>query len=264
MMKNKLFLGGIIIASLLCLTCTAHAFTVDVDGKLDEWGVIPGPWGDSTWTPKSGITGIVDDYEPGTDGGYVSPGWGGQAFDVEAMYMTNDIDNLYFAIVTGFPQSGAPGYTYIPGDIGLDLDKNGFYEYGICVKNRNSTFYAGNLYEVALSSNWAKGCFTAKDPLSDPTYITKYSSEKGFGGGNLIYNNYYSADKHWVIEGYIPVWAFGSDWEHGKEIGAHWTMSCANDYLNLDYTTTPEPATLSLLGLGILGLLKKFKVKNRG
>jgi len=99
-------LKGLLLLFLFCGSCQA-AFGFGLDGSLAEWGVTPGAWGPgSDWVPLPGIHYAVEDYQPGTADGFVDPGFGGQTFDVEAMYATRDSENLYFAVVTGFLLSG--------------------------------------------------------------------------------------------------------------------------------------------------------------
>jgi len=64
-----------------------------------------------------------------------------------------------------------------------------------------------------------------------------------------------------VLEAAIPLSSLsGLD----SVVGIHWTMECGNDYLNLDADVNPipEPATMLMLGTGLIGLgalRRKFK-----
>lgn len=249
---KKSILG--LILTLTLIAPAAHAYIVD--GDLSDWGVAPGAWGSSDWTPNSGITFTEEDQYPSNYYGYLNPGYGGQAFDAEAMYATEDADNFYFAIVTGYNPAGvnALGQNTKPGDIFFDLDVNGTFDYAIRTVT-DPVRMAGGLYSV---NTYGLGSWNTVDP----TVIT---SDNGLvGTGNLVYNDLFygteQAGKHFVIEGSLSKDILES-WKN-KEFAMQWTQTCGNDVIRQNFVVTPEPASVLLFGLGGgFALLRRRQIK---
>src|SRR4030043_589886 len=210
--KYKLTASFVLLLSVIfCFFSYAFA------SNISDWGIIPV----THWDPTvPGITYEVDYQGNGVvhngSSGYLDPGYGGHAFDAEAIYISSGNGNLYYAIVTGFPNTGSTNswlYSgWQPGDIAFDFGIDDTYEYGIATTNRN--YIAGNLYSVTQwgTDIWGSGASSPTDILG--------TSGSGIGGGSLTYAQYLSSD-HWVIEGYIPQSAFGPDW--GKNFRVYWT-----------------------------------------
>ena len=49
----------------------------------------------------------------------------------------------------------------------------------------------------------------------------------------------------------------------GDKVGFHWTMYCGNDVVEGEYARVPEPATMVLLGFGLVGLAVRRGRKER-
>lgn len=244
-MKRKILL---IIALLGFIFVSAdYAMAYTADGDLGEWGVNPST---SDWVPNPGVFYTEEDYVG--LGGFVNPGWGGQQFDAEALYVYADSTNLYLALVTGFPNTGVDiGSThYSAGEIALDFGANGTWDYGVEIGGHNPSGYGGY---GGVPGHVYKGITWQPDTswggVSSPLYMLSAATDAGTAG--FAYNNTNYGNDHWVVELSIPKTVFGSDWnEYGT---VHWTQSCGND--NINVTTVPEPMSMALLGAGLFGLL---------
>ncbi|MFW6163997.1 MAG: hypothetical protein ACODAJ_14620 [Planctomycetota bacterium] len=240
----------------------ASGLTVTVDGSPSDWGITLGPGGSSSWEPLAGVQGTwggAEDYTGG-DSGFVSPGWGGQGYDAEAVYFTHDVTTAYFAVVTGFPPSGRDGHE--PGDIALDIGSDSTWDFGIETTGGDG-HARGGLYATD-NDDW-------KSPLlgvSKPWELTSSAADLVAGPPEteLAYLNTAYGSEHYFIEAAIPLIDLPLHDEGCTDIGIHWTMSCGNDAVNAQvvycpptYSTpssvVPEPASCTLLGGGLLVLI---------
>ena len=267
-MKSKI-LAYIIISGLVFLfTSSAMAYTID--GNLSDWGVDPGTPGSEDWVPNPGIYYTVED----TTTDYVGPGWGGQKFDAEAMYLTWDSTTLYLALVTGFPNTGAGieqgGTSYSAGDIAIDFGIDGTYEYGVEIGNHSASYahpnswwgFSGDIGGVYKGITWKYSEWPGyEDVPLNMHYTVPQPTLAGNASGFTYVNTYPNIDPlydHWVVETSIPKSVFGSDWNGHLRVS--WTETCGND---IAAAASPEPMSIALFGIGALAALFNIRKKSK-
>jgi len=266
--RNRM--GRLLFGVLLALQASAHGYVID--GDLKDW-LAESPRGQTTdWRPRTspGMEWRVED-QTGGRGTFLDPGYGGQDYDAEAIYVDLLGDDLYIAVVTG----RAPGATGYPGgDIALNLgwvagSLDATFEIGIVTRDHHG-FSAGEVYAV---TEWYYGLWTAPG-IYDRNGISDYKSahpvgvKSGtkLGTAELVYQvatyggvpaaqlGRYDGD-HYVVETRLNLGALGID--PGEEsFLTHWTAWCANDWIQVDSNlpAIPTPPTLILLAVGLLGL----------
>ncbi len=221
-----------------------------IDGNISDWGLHRTGHA-SDWTPGSHVNEYTVEDQTGGLGVYLTPGYGGQRYDAEAIYLDWDASNLYILLVTGLPRNNTP---YAPGDFAIDFGKNGTFDFGVETTGNNGKT-VGGIYQ---SVTWGKGLWNTVDP-------TSILSGTKIGQASLVYtttpiNNLgqWASDQHYVIETSIPVSAFGAFWGTSgptQSADIWWTMNCGNDVIKVDPPAgVPEPGALGLVALGLAGL----------
>jgi len=257
---SKILMHLIIVAGMLT---SAGAQAIVIDGNLTDWG-LKQTGQVSDWIPDPAVVPSAEQYtvedQTGGAGTRLFPGWGGQAYDAEALYVSINSSFLYIALVTGLhpdTPDDPKNNSYAPGDFAIDFGRDGSFEFGIQTTGSDK----GKVYRV---SEWDYGLWDVNGNLApnnpDRRHPTSMKTATQVGIGQLIYTNEpftnmgeYTSDKHYVIEAAIPLSAFAG---FSGKFDVHWTMNCANDAISADpELTVPEPGTLALLPLGLLSLL---------
>jgi len=271
-MKKLIF--AIILGSLFFAVIPAHAI-YDINGHISDWGInlneayFKGYLNDHLPSGGNDIDYERDDITDDATGGYVGPGYStGNLYDAEAMYLDNDDEFLYLAIITGLPQTSpfsASSNTrfFGPGDIFIDTglyqdplsasyDIKKLYRYGFGIDISEKKLYSVNA--------WNQTLYAQHRAASDPWSI---GGGIDLGAIDFAYSTV-AINSHYVMEAKIPVAKLGIG-QGESDVWLSWTMECGNDFLKMkgDVAVTPEPMTLVLFSGGLLGIFSTRKNRKK-
>ena len=188
---------------------------------------------------------------------YLDPGYGGQPYDVEYLGLSIVGTRLYFGLQAGlkleYGEAAIDG-NLRPGDLAINIGNNDTWDFGI-------RFWDDTIKVLdADPLGWDSVAYlqhNVSDPwrVSDPDAVIAVDFFIAFND-EPVFDDY--DQPTYSLEGWIDLDALG--WEEGMSVASHFTMACGNDF---GETSIPEPATMLLLGIGLIGVAgigrKKFK-----
>jgi len=213
-------------------------------------------WNDSTFNISEYSSRFSEDQNTN----YLDPGYGGQPYDVEYLGLSVADGKLYFGLQTGVNLiSPAITGNNQPGDLAFDIGNDGSWDYGLRIwESSASLLDASDWLDVRypqhdISNPWRVDSGVASGNMGVDFNFLKRTGTDGFGNGTF-----------W-IEGYIDIAALGLS-SFDTAIASNFTMYCGNDNGKAVVAPVPEPATMLLLGTGLIGIAgfgrKRFK-KNK-
>lgn len=284
-MKTKAIGILSLTAVMLVAMMTVPAMAYNINGDLNDWGVAPSGYSmDEGWTPDplADIVYVVENWYKGPNPGN-HPGI--EQCDIEAMYVDQDSENIYLAIITSMPPAGVSyscwqigeNILLIPGDLSLTIDGA---EYGVKLTQErgNDVVIAGG-YEYDLvdadigtifrTPTWVSPCPPAC--AQDITDKRNIGSGTEVGTAVVAYGPYTGSwnwdpdgSANYVIEIEISKAALGITEEQTGNLLA--TESCANDVISIqDYHFTPIPefTTIAIPVGMIFGLFYFYRRKRQ-
>jgi len=186
-------------------------------------------------------------------------------FEIYGMDITHSANTLFFDIYTNYPQTGKAvgAWNTFAGDLALSLpDGNGVYEIGIAFTGHDG-LTPGGIYFLDDADDW----YISNNYAPNTNYIYNKNKIVTIKEGDYLLG---LASVTWEnISGDNPNYRWrvtlnGNDFglnlsdHYGESLNVFYSVAtCANDYIEGTYTltSTPEPGTLSIFGLGLIGLI---------
>lgn len=225
----------------------------------------------------AGYPGQPNPYQPNPG----QAGLGGERFDIEGLNFAVANNKFYVTLTSSFQYgaySSVWNYTYREGDLFFGFD-GAETQYAIVTRNGVS-----NLYEVDsyLNIPVVPGGFGNNAAIRNAAGAWRLNEGVDLGSVQNTYTKYAGLEPNpiipanpsqtngdtWVKEYCFDLNLFGSNFDifQYSNINFHSTMECGNDILKethrLNPTITPEPGTMVLLGVGLLGLGAHLRRRN--
>ena len=199
-MKNCLYnTTALAIAALLVMVAPAAAYIID--GDCSDWGV--SPVNDSSTNqlddnslipnPVGTIDYMIDNdnanwAEGAASSNNISNFTGPEWCDIEAMYVDDDSEYIFVLIITSMPKHGVTwlGTHYQPGDLALDFDNNGDFEYGVKIVQNDGDGVDGNWFG-GVGVIYSNPTWKARDRGSKRTEIVSIVNGMDAGSATIKY-----------------------------------------------------------------------------